>query len=1059
MAAPDYLPAPSLGGAGDPGTQPGTGLPAPTLNVNSGGAALPAPSLGIRGPDQPAAVDGGDREPETALGKVVDLFLRGQYASAAFLDEILTSGGGLALGKAFAAAADEIYEPEQRLSYHDILKTHAPVWSAAHPGTARVLGLVGDIALDPTTWLTAGVGGATKFVTVGGKVVLREGAEAAAKKGATTLGRTVSIGQKTVPLSKEGDKLFKQVLKRQQAKGLTGEAARESADKVFSRIVTNENWSDVLTASGGIKFAGKTIGGKYQGKLYDFVSTQLGLKGLKSALADIPAATALRKTFLRNADLPEEYVQVRKHLEAELHFVDEAVAQETVSLFRGLGKESFERLGRAASEIDEATKTASKAKGTPLTVEEARRIADEYLLTAGIEGKEFTAFSQMRRRYQEIGDIEQHAGLLSRMLLNYSPKAYDVIHDAKGFTGLRRKLRNKASTKFGPAEHRTVKNMAEAPGDLIQDAAVLYASRVMEHRRALARKNFDDAVGKIFPDGKIPRTVREDITYVGEGLYSKGVSETANGYLRLYDGMMSIFRKAATVLRPSFGARQLVGNSMQTFLEMGAKAYGAFDPRTIQDAMLILNGKSGSFGIKSNLGHYYSGNDVKKLAQEFGIIRGTSIDGVTTGPTGLRMARGLSRQINQANKLKKIAGSQKGAEGLQKFMHGVTKYTSWPAKIEDMARVSTFMNGLRLGHSPTAAARITDNALFDYLNGLSAIEQRVIRRLVPFYSYQRFAVPLITRAAVNAPGRIINPLKAADTLFSAWSSIASGDQLNESERAAIPGWLLEQPAAFERLDEKQRAVFRTFNNFTPLDTFGFVSTNETGDDMDIQQTILQGGLAQLTPFIKVPLEFAVRKDFFTGRALPENMRGARRKLGPVNPDIVLRHLASIAGSQMVGNPAAGAAGGAAVAELVNSLPGNPSEAVLKTALGWEEGVDPKTGERAVWVNPFLMQTLVSSNPALLDAFKLGRTDRSPLERTMQFLFGVGTAEVDLKQQKQFKLKSLQSKQKDLVYEIRKAEREQRPNDLDRAIEDLKEFQIMLKEEALTLNAQPIRGGE
>jgi len=1022
------------------------------------------PTRGFEVRDNSGEVVDNRRVPEGILGHAVDILSRGQFASAGFVDALLSGDGGpAALGRAFAVAGRELVKPEQRLSYRDLIKTSSPGWAAAHPVATTVLGFVGDVALDPTTYLTLGVGASTKFVTTGTKTV--------------QIGsRAFEVGGKTIPLSREGAKVFRQVVSDTAKSGLTGEALRETSNKAFSGLITDPTLSRTLTDAGGAKLFGRNlIGNKNQAALNEVVSDRLGLTRLKKALSNLPGAAAIskaigaggkfpgvdtvRRTFNRDADLPLEYVQTRRHLESEMLTIDREVRDEAVDLFGKLSKPQRERVGLLAAKIDDATRAEVDKLGRAVTPEEARGIRDRMVLAEGLSTEEFGVFSRTHQRYQQIGELESQAGILERLLANYTPRRYSVIRDAKGFSGLRRMWFKKLANTFSPNESRQFKNMAEAVEagyDPVLDASVLYTQRLIESRQAITRKHFNDAVDVLFKGEKsVPDRVKQDITFMGEGIYSRGTLPEVNQYLKLYDGMMGLFRRSATVVRPAFGARQTVSNLAQGFAVLGARAFGAFDPRTIQDSMLLMNGRAAKFELKSTFGQRWSGEEVLNLASEFGIVRGISLEGIGAGTTVDKMSRGVAREIDRIRLAGKVTKNAPAAEGLARFMTGLTRYTSWPAKIEDFGRLSVFMNGLRMGHSPAAAAEVTNKALFDYLHGLSAIESRIIRRVIPFYSFQRFAAPMLVQAAASAPGRIANPIKAAEAFMEGWNKIAGGETLNDSERAAIPGWLLEQPSTFEGLDEKQQAVFRTFNNFSPLDTFSFVRTSDSGE-FDTEETLKKGFLAQMTPFIKVPLEFATRKNFFTGRSLPEDMRGARQNVGRLDPDRLLTHMAGIIGAEVSGGDLTGVAGGRLIGSLVGSIPGG-SEAILKKAFGWEEGIDPKTGERQVWINPFLVQSFTAINPAMSDAFKVAKEDNTPLERTMQFLFGVGTVKLDLKEQRKFKIKDLERQRGKLVSDIRRAQREGRDESLDTKMAELNEFMEQMGDEATLLTRQDVRG--
>jgi hypothetical protein len=191
-----------------------------------------------------------------------------------------------------------------------------------------------------------------------------------------------------------------------------------------------------------------------------------------------------------------------------------------------------------------------------------------------------------------------------------------------------------------------------------------------------------------------------------------------------------------------------------------------------------------------------------------------------------------------------------------------------------------------------------------------------------------------------------------------------------------------------------RAVFKTFNNFTPLDVFGYMQQDEVGN-FDTRRTLLQASLSQLTPFVKVPAEIMLGEDFFTGRSLED-----ARNIGDVDIDKMLGHIAGVAvggsgaaeGSLMSG--AGGVAAGALLGKILGALPMDDAKEKVASFLGIEEGVD-RDGNRAVYMNAYAMHLLtavpvrcahVRPGPqgaeALQDAGVPERCSRAPAGRTL-----------------------------------------------------------------------------
>jgi hypothetical protein len=357
--------------------------------------------------------------------------------------------------------------------------------------------------------------------------------------------------------------------------------------------------------------------------------------------------------------------------------------------------------------------------------------------------------------------------------------------------------------------------------------------------------------------------------------------------------------------------------------------------------------------------------------------------------------------------------------GFMKLWNGMFNYMYFPSAVEDVSRLSAYGNFLRQGIDERTAAKLTDEALFDYTHGLSKFEERFVKRLIPFYSFQRFAVPLIAKATVHTPGRVANAQKSFKELMGAynkvWSMTVEGEDLGPltpAERNVLPGWLLDQPHDFAAWDTDMKAKFNTFNNFNPLDTFGFLQFQEGTDELDIGDTVQRLFLSQLTPIIKVPIEtFALKRDSFTGRSLEE-----ARNIRQVDPSTFLLQMSTaIATSTLPWSHAATARYSLnkttqpqLVGQTLSALQGifsaedgkldEVSETVLKMLIGWEEGIDPYTGDKSVYVGAYRMHWLGSLFPGLNDAMRLSREDKSVTERATNFLFGHTTVTLDLKEQ-------------------------------------------------------------
>jgi hypothetical protein len=402
------------------------------------------------------------------------------------------------------------------------------------------------------------------------------------------------------------------------------------------------------------------------------------------------------------------------------------------------------------------------------------------------------------------------------------------------------------------------------------------------------------------------------------------------------------------------------------------------------------------------------------------------------------------------SKINEKFGNTRAGQGLFNGLKRVMNYMDFPAAIEDWSRSTMFVNGLRQGYSPKKAAELVDKALFDYMGGLSEIETRVARRIIPFYSFQRFAVPMIAESFVKTPGRIANHAKVAKALLESYSRYDGEEPLTAQERKAVPGWLMEQPHAARGFDDEMRRTFKVFNNFSPLDVFSFIEGDEhsRGADGKInwRKTFTNAFLAQLTPIFKVPLEIGIGRDFFTGNILEASRP---KKLGPVDTDELLGNvMGAILATVGTGLGGSGTrlAGGNLVTDFITKLTPEAGKEWLKDKMGLEQGVDPRTGETVTYISPYRMHILASVLPGLNDAIKTARTDMTPLEQTQRFLFGVPTHKINLEEQQIFRQQRIKRHLGELKGNVKRAQLEQRFDDMKRAQLELKKFMDWAKED-------------
>lgn len=776
--------------------------------------------------------------------------------------------------------------------------------------------------------------------------------------------------------------------------------------------------------------------------------------------------TQLGETFSRNFGLPDEYIKYRDELENELGYLTDEMIRNTRKLFKNFKVDERERIGEAMHWMDGETRKLEEIRSKSIDPEfqtltdgEAAQIVQQGMDKFNLSMDARALVGQMQQSYKEAGLLEMRAGLLKNNLLNYSPRGYEIIENADDMSLITRgKYGSSIPQPYLASSNQRkflTKEEAEAAGLVPElDAAILYANRMLSSQRALAINHFKDSVTELFgaynPKSRIahtgilpttklsqnvPERVVSDMKMIGESVYPSGVNPTLKNWIRVFDKLQSWFKRGATTLKPSFAEKQLISNTFQAAMITGLKAFKALDPRVAADAAILMmrkgrpldnlppfltnwfsrhltgnegldailasrsvlskhfgeelvNDVSRSFKMRTALGEEFSGTELIELARENGIFRGFDA-------TGESFTRKISSEITkEQNTYKNVVG----------VLANVFDHAS---KVEDYGRMMMFLNGMRLGHTAKDSAKLVNKALFDYSRGLSDIERTWFRRIIPFYSFQRFAIPFVLKETLAKPGNFATIEKMMRTMEKLF---ITGEELNEGEVHTFNekgnNFLLEQPRLLTGFDNSGRATLSIMNNLTPYDVLNLQVYDKNGD-LDLARTAEKGILASLTPFIKVPIEALINRDFFTGKTIDQvakfgNIEGS---IGKVLPQFA------------------------------------------KELMGWETATNKVTGKTTTYVNPFLSYYTMQFVPALRDVVKSQEDQEydslmGPLEAAMRIIVEssdpIKSKDVDLKE---MNLRSLMRKDKDIEainsgmvrakIEGRDSEFEKRKQELDR----------------------------
>lgn len=192
--------------------------------------------------------------------------------------------------------------------------------------------------------------------------------------------------------------------------------------------------------------------------------------------------------------------------------------------------------------------------------------------------------------------------------------------------------------------------------------------------------------------------------------------------------------------------------------------------------------------------------------------------------------------------------------------------------VELSQKSEAVVGALTKGHTLDEALEIAEKAGFDYRK-ITPFEAKIMRRIVPFYTFMRKNLELQLKTLGTHPERINQVIRSIENVQNLWET-----RLTEEEKKNLPTYLREYlsvPAG--RSDEGLPIFVRSFG--TPIEAFtNLVKT--TADGKSSWERTFLSTLSQVTPYIKAPIEFAIGQDSFRQRDIQEVYNAKEYKDAP-----------------------------------------------------------------------------------------------------------------------------------------------------------------------------------
>lgn len=458
---------------------------------------------------------------------------------------------------------------------------------------------------------------------------------------------------------------------------------------------------------------------------------------------------------------------------------------------------------------------------------------DGKVVEPGTEFKDVSASDRFARR-RESANLAQAIGG------GAEPDAA-LAHLMRFTSGKRAALNGRfmlsAAEEFGDSIPRELFEAA-SKGDKSADAAIRQMEKSFRDDGLIPLKDIagEPALKEALAGAWVPKNIADDLAKVHEAPVEPGK------FGQLADAVTQKWRTWATVVRPGFHFTNFAGNVYnaalggQRLAHMPKNLWAGLPGNTIPD----VGGISGSV-IEEYMGRHGMSHVGSAFGDELG-------------------KEGLGKALDRA--LDSTAAHLPSAytRGMSK-VGSVVENTSKRAFFLDQLQQKAAQAGGLTAKDLDAAMLATKDALFDYRELSDA--DRKIRRVIPFWTWTRKNVPLQIKGSLTRPQVPATLAKAQNAIEDATE--AEGIQTPQSLR---PDYY--QKDAQVQLPFTLKDGSRIFlNPYLPVSDFnklplpGGTSPGEALAELG----------ASLTPALKVPLEIAANRSFFTGRPLYNEQLG------------------------------------------------------------------------------------------------------------------------------------------------------------------------------------------
>lgn len=381
--------------------------------------------------------------------------------------------------------------------------------------------------------------------------------------------------------------------------------------------------------------------------------------------------------------------------------------------------------------------------------------------------------------------------------------------------------------------------------------------------------------GYYFPEEiarQLPRVVRDWTT---PGFQSQ------SGVLGLYDRVLSMWKAGVTIYRPGHHVRNMVGDIYLGWMD------GVNSVRPYKYAAQVQRSMNGLYQDLMNVDKIV---ELGVLGKDFktpipGKTLFTNRSGVSFTAEQIGAVAHQKGLLEHARTIEDIIdlgeGSGKGALDVKPFGGRVQKVARGASELQSHnARLAHFIDKVMKSRGSDLEKIFEEAAQRSrkwHPTGLdmTTFEKKVMRRLMPFYSWMRKSTPLLIEGLVMNPGKAVIPSKAYDALQQAQGIDTPGRQDPFPVDQMFPEWLRNEGVGPIGLPgEGLLAKFSTQQppGYSMLGVGLNPLTQMVAQITDPGRTLS----TSMSPVFQIPVELMTGRKLFTGEPIygPESRQGS-----------------------------------------------------------------------------------------------------------------------------------------------------------------------------------------